>query len=46
MSVYDEILSSSSIVNILEYYGLKVNKNKCMCPFHNDTHNTFKNTFK
>lgn len=38
MSVYDEILSSSSIVNILEYYGLKVNRNKCTCPFHNDTH--------
>lgn len=38
MSVYDEILSSSSIVNILEYYGLKVNKNKCTCPFHNDKH--------
>lgn len=38
MSVYNEILSSSSIVNVLEYYGLKVNRNKCTCPFHNDTH--------
>lgn len=38
MSAYDEILSSSNIVDILEYYGLKVNKNKCTCPFHNDTH--------
>lgn len=38
MSVYDEILSSSNIVNILEYYGLRVNKDKCTCPFHNDTH--------
>ena len=38
MSVYDEILSSSSIINILEYYGLKINKNKCTCPFHNDSH--------
>lgn len=38
MSVYDEILSNSSIVNILEYYGLKVNRNKCTCPFHSDTH--------
>lgn len=37
MSAYDEILSSSNIVNILEYYGLKVNRNKCTCPFHNDT---------
>ena len=38
MSVYDEILSNSNIVNILEYYGLRVNRNKCICPFHNDTH--------
>ena len=38
MRAYDEILSSSNIVNILEYYGLKVNRNKCTCPFHNDTH--------
>lgn len=38
MSVYDEILSSSNIVNVLEYYGLKVNRNKCTCPFHSDTH--------
>lgn len=38
MSAYDEILSSSNIVNILEYCGLKVNRNKCTCPFHNDTH--------
>lgn len=38
MSAYDEILSSSNIINILEYYGLKVARNKCTCPFHNDTH--------
>lgn len=38
MSAYDEILSSSNIINILEYYGLKVIRNKCTCPFHNDTH--------
>ena len=38
MSAYDEILSSSNIINILEYYGLRVNKNKCTCPFHNDSH--------
>ena len=37
MSVYDEILSNSSIINILEYYGLRVNKNRCICPFHNDS---------
>lgn len=40
MSAYDEILSSSNIVNILEYYGLKVIRNKCTCPFHNDTHSS------
>lgn len=36
--VYDEILNSSNIQTILDYYGLKVTKNKCNCPFHNDTH--------
>lgn len=36
--VYDEILNSSNIQTILEYYGLKVTRNKCNCPFHNDTH--------
>ena len=51
MSIYDEILSSSNIVNILEYYGLNVNKNKCTCPFHQDKHpsmmvNTNKNIAK
>lgn len=51
MSVYDEILSNSNIINILEYYGLRVNKNKCTCPFHQDKHpsmmvNTDKNIAK
>ncbi len=36
--VYDEILNSSNIQGILEYYGIKINKNKCICPFHSDTH--------
>ena len=36
--VYDEILNSSNIQTILEHYGLKITKNKCNCPFHNDTH--------
>lgn len=36
--VYDEILNSSNIQTILEYYGLKVTRNKCTCPFHNDSH--------
>ena len=40
--VYDEILNSSNIQTILEYYGLKVIKNKCNCPFHNDCHNNKK----
>lgn len=35
--VYEEILSSSNIQTILEYYGLNISKNKCLCPFHNDT---------
>ena len=38
MSVYEDILSNSNIVDILNYYGLTVQKNKCTCPFHNDTH--------
>lgn len=36
--VYDEILNSSNIQTILEYYGLNVTRNKCTCPFHNDSH--------
>lgn len=36
--VYDEILNQSNIQTVLEYYGLKVIKNKCQCPFHADTH--------
>ncbi|MCI8548113.1 MAG: DNA primase [Bacilli bacterium] len=35
--IYDEILSQSDIQIVLEYYGLKVIKNKCICPFHADT---------
>lgn len=38
MSVYDEILNSSNIQTILEHYGLKIVKDKCNCPFHNDSH--------
>ena len=34
--VYDEILNSSNIQNVLEHYGLQIHKNKCTCPFHND----------
>lgn len=34
--VYDEILNSSNIQNVLEHYGLQIHKNKCACPFHND----------
>ena len=36
--IYDEILNESNIQNILEYYGLKITKNKCNCPFHTDSH--------
>lgn len=34
--IYDDILNSSNIQTILEYYGLQIHKNKCTCPFHND----------
>lgn len=37
-NMYDEILNNSNIQTILEYYGLKVVKNKCICPFHKDNH--------
>lgn len=36
--VYDEILNQSSIQTVLNYYGLNIVKNKCICPFHADTH--------
>lgn len=36
--VYEEILNNSNIQTILEHYGLNISKNKCLCPFHNDTH--------
>lgn len=35
-NIYDEILNSSNIQSILQYYGIQVHKNKCTCPFHND----------
>ena len=35
--VYDEIKNQSNIETILEHYGFMVSKNKCLCPFHNDT---------
>ena len=35
--VYDEIKNQSNIETILEHYGIRVSKNKCLCPFHNDT---------
>ncbi len=36
--IYEEILNSSNIQTILEYYGLKIVKKTCTCPFHHDTH--------
>lgn len=36
--VYEEILNNSNIQTILEHYGLNISKNKCLCPFHRDTH--------
>lgn len=35
-TVYDDILNSSNIQSVLEYYGIQIHKNKCTCPFHND----------
>lgn len=29
-------MKQASIVEVLNYYGLKLNHNKCLCPFHND----------
>lgn len=36
--IYDEILNASNIQNILEHYNLKIHNNKCLCPFHSDSH--------
>lgn len=36
--IYDEILNASNIQNILEHYNLKIYNNKCLCPFHSDSH--------
>lgn len=36
ISLYREVLQQASIVDVLNYYGLKINHNKCLCPFHND----------
>ena len=37
-NIYEEIISQSNIQTILEYYGLIIEKNKCLCPFHTDSH--------
>ena len=36
ISLYSEVLKQASIVDVLNYYGLNLNHNKCLCPFHND----------
>lgn len=36
ISLYSEVLKQASIVDVLNYYGLSLNHNKCLCPFHND----------
>lgn len=36
-NIYEEILSRSNIVNIVEHYGIKVVKDKALCPFHKDS---------
>lgn len=38
MSISQEVDSQSSIRNILNHYGISVNRNgQCICPFHQDT---------
>lgn len=37
INLYSEVLKQASIVDVLNYYGLNLHHNKCLCPFHNDT---------
>lgn len=36
INLYDEVLKQASIIDVFNYYGLKLNHNKSLCPFHND----------
>lgn len=35
-SAYETVLQQANIIDILKAYGISVNGNKCICPFHND----------
>ena len=35
-NLYNEVLKQASIIDVFNYYGLKLNHNKSLCPFHND----------
>lgn len=38
MSVSQQVDNQSSITQILNYYGIQINRNRqCLCPFHQDT---------
>ena len=37
INLYSEVLQQASIIDVINYYGLKMNHNKCLCPFHNDS---------
>ena len=38
MSKSQEVDSQSSITNILNHYGIQINRNgQCLCPFHQDS---------
>ena len=38
INLYSEVLKQASIIDVVNYYGLKPVHNKCLCPFHNDNH--------
>lgn len=36
MNIFSEVKNSVNIISVAEYYGIKVNHNKALCPFHAD----------
>ena len=38
INLYNEVLNKAHIIDVLDYYGIKVSSNKALCPFHNDNH--------
>lgn len=36
INLYQEVLKQASIIDVMNYYGLNLSHNKCLCPFHND----------